>query len=80
MYIFLSLTFFSCKLVPEFCLLLFLLNTAANTLVEAAKHDCFWGIGRDLYDPDIMEIKDSWGKHAGQHPDDNTWMFVIMIR
>jgi ribA/ribD-fused uncharacterized protein len=45
----------------------FLLSTGATKLVEAAKNDSFWGIGKTMYDPNIMKSKASWGQnHLGQ--------------
>ncbi len=39
----------------------FLIGTETQTLVEAAKFDSFWGIGRSLYDKNIMKNRHTWG-------------------
>ncbi len=41
----------------------FLVETKDLTLVEAAKNDVFWGIGKGLYDKDILQDRKSWGSN-----------------
>jgi ribA/ribD-fused uncharacterized protein len=41
-----------------------LLNTGNTKMVEAAKSDSFWGIGRGMYDADLMRSKESWGTNV----------------
>lgn len=41
----------------------FLMETEGTILVEASKSDTFWGIGKSLYDPDIMTDQSTWGQN-----------------
>lgn len=41
----------------------FLLKTEDCVLVEASKSDRFWGIGRGLYDPKILDNRGAWGQN-----------------
>ena len=41
----------------------FLQKTGDTTLVEAAQHDDWWGIGYNMHDTKLMENRDRWGKN-----------------
>ena len=51
------------RFTPVYCVKQFLMDTGRNQLVEAAQYDKYWGIGRHIYDSDILKDKDSWGRN-----------------
>ncbi len=50
----------------------FLLGTGDKTIADESSSDYICGIGRYLYDPNILDQKDKWGKNLlGVSPHEN---------
>ncbi len=45
----------------------YLLETGSKHLVKAALKDSLWGIGVEIFDPNIMQKKESWGDNIQGH-------------